>query len=72
MSRAEQFSSAEDVIGVNFWPCQTATSAAASVAKTFRVRGHGGDGVVHEFQDVIDEGNVSNTAAAITHNPENM
>ena len=42
-SRSEQFSSADKVIGVNWWPCQTAaaTAAAASVAKTLRVRGTG-------------------------------
>ena len=40
MSRSEQFSSAENVIGVNWWPCQTAAAAAAaSVAKPLRVSG---------------------------------
>ena len=38
-SRSEQFSSAENVIGVNWWPCQTAAAATASVAKPLRVSG---------------------------------
>ena len=69
--RADQSSSAsaENVIGVNWWPCQTAaaTAAAASVAKTSPCQAHGGDGVMtmNELQDVIDEGNVSNTAVEV-------
>ena len=65
--QADQSSSAQkkNVIGVNWWPCQTAaaTVAAASVAKTFRVRGHRSGGVVtmNVLQDVVDEGGVSST-----------
>ena len=33
-SRSEQSSSAENVIGINWWPCQTTAAAVARAAKS--------------------------------------
>ena len=45
-SRSEQSRPAENVTGINWWPCQTATAAAvASVAEPLGVSGASGDGV---------------------------
>ena len=48
IEESEQFNAAENVIRVNWWPCQTAaaTAAIASVCEYILSQGHKGDGVM--------------------------
>ena len=65
--RSEQFSAAENVIGVNWWPCQSSSSSGSVGCEDIPCRGHKGDGVVtmNELQDMIDEGSISSTTVEV-------